>query len=51
MGDRKITVEGLEVVKIDVERSLVLVRGAVPGAAGSLVKIEHHHSAENAKGE
>ncbi|RMG48142.1 MAG: 50S ribosomal protein L3 [Acidobacteria bacterium] len=39
MGNRRVKVKGLEVVKIDVERNLVVVRGAVPGARGSIVEI------------
>ena len=34
MGNVKRTAQNLEVVRIDVERNLVLVKGAVPGAAG-----------------
>lgn len=40
MGDRKVTIKGLEVVRVDAEQNLVLVRGAVPGAKGSLVTIK-----------
>lgn len=32
MGDARTTVQNLEVVRVDVERNLLLVRGAVPGA-------------------
>lgn len=35
MGDDRVTVQNLELVKIDLERNLLLVRGAVPGAPGS----------------
>lgn len=38
-GDRRITVKGLRVVQVDPQRNLLLVRGAVPGARGSLVEI------------
>jgi large subunit ribosomal protein L3 len=34
MGNVKRSVQNLEVVRVDVERSLLLVRGAVPGAPG-----------------
>ena len=34
MGDRRVTVQNLEVVGVDRERGLVLVKGAVPGARG-----------------
>ncbi len=39
MGDRRVTVQNLEVVGVDKERGLVLVRGAVPGARGGYVRI------------
>jgi 50S ribosomal protein L3, bacterial len=39
MGDEQVTVQNLEVVKIDVENDLILVRGAVPGSKKSLVCI------------
>ena len=34
MGDEQVTVQNLQVVRVDVERNLLLVRGAVPGAPG-----------------
>jgi large subunit ribosomal protein L3 len=39
MGDERITTLNLEVVKTDVARGLVLVRGAVPGSKGGWVLI------------
>ena len=39
MGHVQVTVQNLEVVKIDVENDLILVRGAVPGPKKSLVCI------------
>lgn len=38
-GGKKITTENLKVVKVDTEKNLVLLRGAVPGAKGSYVII------------
>jgi len=35
MGDVQCTMQGLTVVRVDVERQLLLVRGAVPGAKGA----------------
>ena len=35
MGAKKITVQNLEVVKVDVDNNLILVKGAVPGARKS----------------
>ncbi len=37
MGDERVTTQNLEVVRVDVERNLLLIRGAVPGAPGSHV--------------
>jgi len=39
MGNRRITVKGLEIVEIDSERNLLLVKGGIPGATNSLVQI------------
>ncbi len=39
MGDRRVTTQNLEVVSIDEDRGLILVRGAVPGAEGSWVMV------------
>jgi large subunit ribosomal protein L3 len=37
-GDRR-TIENLQIVRVDVERNLLLVRGAVPGAEGGQVVV------------
>lgn len=37
MGDLQVTVQSLEVVRVDTERNLLLIKGAVPGAAGNNV--------------
>jgi large subunit ribosomal protein L3 len=39
MGGERTTVLNLEVVKVDAERGLLMVRGAVPGAKGSVVLV------------
>jgi large subunit ribosomal protein L3 len=39
MGDERVTVKGLTVARVDAENSLLMVRGAVPGAAGCVVLI------------
>lgn len=39
MGVDKVTIQNLEVVKVDAEQNLILVKGAVPGIKGSLVTI------------
>lgn len=40
MGSVKVTVQNLEVVKVDAEKNLILVKGAIPGAKGSVVTIK-----------
>ena len=37
MGSVKVTVQNLEVVRVDAEKNLILVKGAVPGPKKSLV--------------
>ena len=39
MGDERVTVQNLQVVRVDVERNLLLIRGAVPGAPGGDVLV------------
>lgn len=34
MGDERVTVQNLEIVKVDAQRNLLLIKGAVPGAPG-----------------
>ena len=40
MGSVKVTVQNLEVVKVDADKNLILVKGAIPGAKGSVVTIK-----------
>ena len=39
-GNEKVTVQNLKVVKVDAERNLILVKGAIPGSKGSLVSVK-----------
>ena len=39
MGNVKRTTQNLEVVRVDVERNLLLVKGSVPGATGGDVVV------------
>ena len=39
MGDERVTTQNLEVVRVDAERNLLLIKGAVPGAAGGAVMV------------
>jgi large subunit ribosomal protein L3 len=41
MGDKQRTIQNLEVVKVDAERNLIYVRGAIPGAPGGVVTVRH----------
>jgi large subunit ribosomal protein L3 len=39
MGDARVTIKGLTVARVDVENNLLMVRGSVPGANGSVVVV------------
>jgi large subunit ribosomal protein L3 len=39
MGDERVTTQGLEVIRVDVERNLLLIKGSIPGAPGGEVII------------
>lgn len=41
MGAEKVTVQNLSIVKVDAERGLLLVKGAVPGPKGGLLVIKN----------
>ncbi|MDI6822355.1 MAG: 50S ribosomal protein L3 [Actinomycetota bacterium] len=40
MGNERVTVQNLEVAKVDPDQNLLLLRGSIPGAVGSLVIIK-----------
>ena len=40
MGVEQVTVQNLDVVKVDAELNLIAVRGAIPGPKGSIVYIK-----------
>ncbi|MEO2077724.1 MAG: 50S ribosomal protein L3 [Bacillus sp. (in: firmicutes)] len=40
MGGEQVTVQNLEIVKVDAERNLLLIKGNVPGARKALLKIK-----------
>jgi len=50
MGDETVTVQNLDVVRIDEARQLLLVRGAVPGSDGGFVTIRPAVKAKSNKG-
>lgn len=39
MGNQRVTIQNLEVVGVDADRDLILIKGAVPGANGSVVLV------------
>jgi len=39
MGAEQVTIQNLEIVKVDTERNVILIKGNIPGAKKSLVKI------------
>ncbi len=40
-GNEKVTIQNLKVVKVDADRNILLIKGAIPGAKGSLVSIKN----------
>ena len=40
MGSDKITIQNLRVVKVDLDKNVILVKGSVPGNKGSILKIK-----------
>jgi large subunit ribosomal protein L3 len=40
MGNKRITIQNLEIVRVDIETNLILVKGAIPGPKKSLVTIK-----------
>jgi large subunit ribosomal protein L3 len=40
MGAERVTIKGLQVVQVDPERNIVMIKGSVPGVRGSLVLIK-----------
>ena len=40
MGVEKVTIQNLDIVKIDAENNLICIKGGIPGAKGSLVVLK-----------
>lgn len=40
MGNNRVTTQNLEIVKVDTEHNAIMIKGNVPGANKSLVKIQ-----------
>ena len=41
LGVEKVTIQNLSIVKIDAEKNIIAVRGAIPGPKGGLVVIKN----------
>ena len=41
MGDERVTTQNLKVVRVEAERNLLLIKGAVPGISGGVVLVSH----------
>lgn len=50
LGDETVTVQNLDIVRVDAERSLLLVRGAIPGAKNGHVVVRHAVKVKAKKG-
>ena len=40
MGTNKVTIQNLDVVKVDMDKNVILVKGSVPGPKGAILKIK-----------
>lgn len=49
MGNEQVTVENLKVIKIDQDKKVILVEGAIPGARGGLVYVRKAEKKSKAK--
>ena len=47
MGRLKVTVQNLDVVKVDMDKNVILIKGSVPGAKGAILKIKSAVKASN----
>lgn len=43
MGNQRVTVRGLRVLKVDAEKNLLVLKGATPGARGALLELGKRH--------
>jgi large subunit ribosomal protein L3 len=50
MGNQRVTVLNLEVVDTDLERNLLLIKGAIPGPVGGLVMVRSGKKTKEQKG-
>ena len=40
MGAQTITIQNLEVIKVDLDKNVILVKGSVPGIKGAILKLK-----------
>ena len=40
MGMETVTIQNLEVVRVDLDKNVILVKGSVPGAKGAILKLK-----------
>ena len=51
MGAARVTTQNLEIIRVDAERNLIMVKGAVPGAPGGDVCIRPAIKARSGSGD
>ena len=39
MGRLTVTIQNLDVVKVDMDKNVILIKGSVPGAKGAILKL------------
>jgi large subunit ribosomal protein L3 len=47
MGGHRVTVQGLEIIKVDPEKNILLIKGAIPGRNGAFVQVKESVKAKN----
>lgn len=50
MGNENVTIQNLDIVEIDYENEVILVKGAIPGANNGIVEITKSIKGKSAKG-
>jgi len=50
MGDVTVTTQNLDVIRVDESRQLLMIKGAIPGAAGGFVTVRPSVKVAPAKG-
>jgi len=47
MGGHRVTIQGLEIIKVDPEKNLLLIKGAIPGRNGAFVQVKQSVKVRN----